>query len=47
MNEKEDFAVKTLKEYAKQNQTLLRGTNDLSPLEEWLIVELLIAKSEI
>lgn len=44
MNEKAEFAVEILKEYAKQNQVLLRSTSDLSKLEEWLITELLRVK---
>ena len=32
-----EFAIKTLKQYAKENQLIVRGTSDLSPLEEWLI----------
>tara|TARA_R110000803_G_scaffold69058_2_gene131230 strand:+ start:12080 stop:12226 length:147 start_codon:yes stop_codon:yes gene_type:complete len=44
MNEKAEFAVETLKEYAKQNQVLPRSTSDLSKLEEWLIIELLRVK---
>ena len=44
MNEKAEFAVEILKEYAKQNQVLPRSTSDLSKLEEWLIIELLRVK---
>lgn len=40
MNKKAKFAVKTLKEYAIENQTTARGTTDISPLEEWLILKL-------
>lgn len=40
-NEKAEFAVKTLKRYAAENHTLPRGTSDISPLEEWLILELM------
>ncbi|TSE11317.1 hypothetical protein [Aquimarina algiphila] len=36
-----EFAVKTLKEYAHQNQLPPRSTSDLSPLEKWLIEKLL------
>lgn len=32
-----EFAVSILQEYAKENQTLIRSTSDLSPLEEWLL----------
>jgi len=35
-----EFAVKILREYAKENQSLVRGTSDLSPLEAWLIIKL-------
>lgn len=41
----EEFAVKILKQYAKENMTLLRSTSGLSPLEQWLIIQLLISKS--
>lgn len=34
------FAVDTLKRYAHETGNLLRGTSDLSPLEEWLLVQL-------
>ena len=39
-NEKADFAIELLKRYSKQTGNLLRGTSDLSPLEEWLIIQL-------
>lgn len=45
MNDKAEFAIETLKEYAKQNQVLPRSTSDLSKLEEWLIIELLSVKN--
>ena len=41
MNEKAEFAVKTLREYARQQGFSTRNTSDLSTLEEWLIIELL------
>lgn len=41
MKEKAEFAVKTLREYAKQQGFSTRNTSDLSTLEEWLIIELL------
>jgi ubiquitin len=40
MNEKSEFAVKTLNQYAKENQVPARSTSDLSRLEEWLIVQI-------
>ena len=40
MNDKAKFAVEILREYAKQNQTPVRSTSDLSPLEQWLILRL-------
>ena len=40
MNELAEFAVKLLKEYADEKHTTVRGTSDLSPLEEWLIIKL-------
>ncbi len=39
-NEKAEFAVKILKEYAEVTGNLPRGTTDISPLEEWLILRL-------
>lgn len=33
------FAVDTLKIYAAQTGNLPRSTSDLSPLEQWLLVE--------
>lgn len=41
MNEKAEFAVKKLKEYARQQGFSTRNTSDLSTLEQWLIIELL------
>ena len=41
MNEKAEFAVRVLKQYALENQIPVRSTSDLSPLEEWLILRLL------
>jgi len=40
MNKKQNFLVKVLREYAKENKTVCRSTSDLSPLEEWLILRL-------
>lgn len=40
MSEKSEFAIKTLKQYVKENQVLPRSTSDLSKLEEWLILQL-------
>lgn len=40
MNKKAEFAVDKLKEYAKENQLPPRSTSDLSPLEQWLIIQL-------
>lgn len=45
-NEKADFAVQLLRKYAHQTGNLLRGTSDLSPLEEWLIVQLIEQSKE-
>lgn len=39
-NELAQFAVKTLREYADECGTTVRGTSDISPLEEWLIIRL-------
>lgn len=40
MNEKAKFALKILREYAKENQTMIRSTSDISKLEEWLILKI-------
>ena len=40
MNEKAEFAVEILKQYALENQVSTRSTSDLSPLEQWLILRL-------
>ena len=40
MNPKAEFAVRLLKEYAYEKETLPRSTLDISPLEEWLILKL-------
>lgn len=37
---KADYAVELLRQYAMENQTLIRGTSDLSPLEQWLLMKL-------
>lgn len=34
------FAMNILKKYAEENGNIVRSTSDISPLEEWLIVEL-------
>lgn len=39
-NEKAEFAVKILLEYAKENGINGRDTTDLSPLEKWLLLRL-------
>jgi hypothetical protein len=45
INNKAKFAVEILKRYAEQTGNLLRGTSDLSPLEEWLIIQLFEEKT--
>lgn len=45
MNEKAKFAVKTLRKYDRQTGVGVRNTSDLSPLEQWLIIELLRVKN--
>ena len=37
---KMDYIVSLIKEYAEQNRTPARSTSDLSPFEEWLLVQL-------
>ena len=41
MNKEAEFAVKILHQYAKENSVIPRSTSDLSPLEGWLIKNLL------
>jgi hypothetical protein len=41
MNEKAEFAVRVLKQYAHEKQVPARSTSDLSPMEQWLILRLL------
>jgi hypothetical protein len=41
MNEKAEFAVRVLKQYAIENQIPARSPSDLSPMEQWLILRLL------
>ena len=41
MNEKAEFAVRVLKQYALENQIPARSTSDLSHMERWLILRLL------
>lgn len=41
MNEKAEFAVRVLRQYALENQVHARSTSDLSPMEQWLILRLL------
>lgn len=40
MSEVAEFAVKKLKQYAEENNVLPRSTTDLSPLEQWLLLQL-------
>jgi hypothetical protein len=40
MNEMQEFAIKILMDYAKEKGIQVRSTSDLSPLEEWLIINL-------
>lgn len=47
MNEKAEFAVSILKEYAEENQIQGRSTSDLSPLEQWLILRLFNEKKKL
>lgn len=44
MNEKVNFAINVLKQYAEERGEMIRGTTDLSPLEEWLIMKLFKAE---
>jgi hypothetical protein len=45
-SKKSNFVLNTLEEYTKQTGVLPRSTSDLSPLEEWLLIELLKAKQK-
>lgn len=47
MEDKAKFAVKILKQYADECQELPRSTTDTSPLEKWLIIQLLIKQTEL
>ena len=38
INDRAQFAIKLLQQYAEQNQLPIRSTSDLSPLEEFLIL---------
>jgi len=40
INEEASFAIKTLRRYADEKGIPHRSTSDLSPLEEWLIMEM-------
>jgi len=46
-NKKVKFAEEILKRYANEYSTFPRVTHDLSPLEEWLILELYEIHQEI
>ena len=46
MNARAEFLIDTLKKYAEENQTIVRGTDDISPLETWLIMRLFEASRE-
>jgi hypothetical protein len=46
MNEKAEFAVHVLKQYAHENQVPARSTSDLSPMEQWLILRLLAVSKQ-
>lgn len=41
MKTKAQKAVEILEQYAEECKTLPRGTSDLSPLEQWLLVKLI------
>ena len=45
--EKSEFAVSVLKQYALENQVTTRSTSDLSPLEQWLILQLFAKEKPI
>lgn len=40
MTNKQQIMIDLLKEYARQQGTTVRGTSDLSPLEEWLLLKI-------
>lgn len=39
--------LELLKQYAKEKQTMVRGTTDLSRLEEWLIIQVIDRETTI
>ena len=43
-NKVAEEVVRILKEYSEVMQVPIRGTSDLSPLEEWLMVYKIIGK---
>jgi len=45
-NKKAEFVVKVLKEYAYLSGNIPRSTSDLSPLEQYLLMELYKAKNK-
>jgi len=47
MKTKAQKAVKILEQYAEECKTLPRGTSDLSPLEQWLLVKLIDPTNEL
>lgn len=47
MNEKAEFAVRVLRQYALEKQVPARSTSDLSPMEQWLILRLLAVSGEL
>jgi hypothetical protein len=44
MGEKTEFINKMLMQYAIENQLPTRSSSDLSPMEEWLLLQLFISK---
>jgi hypothetical protein len=42
MEDKAKFAVKVLRQYAEENLIPARDTSDLSPMEQWLIIQLFL-----
>ena len=40
------FVIKILRQYADETGSLVRSTSDLSPLEEWLLIQLFLKSTD-
>lgn len=41
------FVIKTLRQYAYETGSLTRSTSDLSPMEEWLLIQLFLKETKL